>query len=1294
VQTASSTSLVAVHLACQSLLSGESDIALAGGVSVLVPQRAGYVYEAGGIRSPDGHTRAFDAGAKGTIFGSGVGIVVLKPLRVALADGDHVHAVIKGSAINNDGSAKGGYTAPSRAGQAAVVARALAVAGIEPDTIGYIEAHGTGTAVGDPVELSALMDVFQRRATREHFCAIGTAKANIGHPSAAAGIAGLIKAVLTLEHKQIPPSLHFERPNPALDAAGSPFFVNTVLSRWVAADTPRRAGVTALGFGGTNAHVVLEEAPPRRVATASRRWQLLVVSAKTGSALETATDNLARHLERHPDADLPDVAYTLQRGRREFAHRRMLVCESAQDAATALAVRDPRRLSTAVSDPGERPVAFMFPGHGSQYVNMTRDLYRAEPVFRSAVEACCERLMPLLGSDLRGVLYPPPGEEEGAARQLEQTLFTQPALFVVGYALGQLWMQWGIRPQAVIGYSVGEYAAACLAGIFSLDDALTLVTARARLAQRIPAGAMLAIALPEAEAGSWLGPGLSLAAISGPSQCVVAGVPDRIDALRSTLTAERVACKRLSVTRAFHSEMLDPVLGEYRDVVRGAALHPPRIGLLSSLTGTWIRPDEATDPEYWVREVRETVRFSDGIRELSREPRRIFLELGPGHALTALVRGHPDVAGDHVVVPSCRHAQHPRSDVEVLLNAAGRLWLAGARVEWSGLHADEQRRRTPLPTYPFERQRYWVDPPLPGAEPGAPAERRPRVAEPAENLAPVDRDAAPEARPRQRGRPRPSLSTAYVAPTGALEIAIAELWQETLGIGDVGLHDTFFELGGDSLTAVQLISRVRDALRVDVPLADFLKAPTVSELAATVVAHDGPREAGADEMARILDEIEGLSTGAVREQLTREQLTDEQQPTERPAAARATPRNGTSPHGTAPDGASPVRPLERCQASAPELPPLAPPAGERRAMEFSLFLFSGDEAAFPDDKYRLVMEGAKFADRHGFTAVWTPERHFNRFGGLYPNPSVLGAAIAAVTTRIQIRGGSVVVPLHHPVRIAEEWALVDNLSKGRAGLAFASGFHPNDFVFAPDDFADRRDRMFQGIETIRRLWRGEALRYRAGDDREVDVTLFPRPVQSRLPIWLATTNSPDTFIEAGRLGANVLTALLRLRVEDLADRIRVYRESLRQHGHDPRAGTVTVMLHTFVGPDAPAVRATVTRPLTDYLRSHLEFIKPIADRGGAAPERTVLSDADRDSLLAHAFDRYYDTSSLLGTPETCLRMVDRLAAIGVDEVACLVDFGVDVDSVMEGLRHLSELKSLVTARAARPSCALAAEGAR
>lgn len=363
-------------------------------------------------------------------------------------------------------------------------------------------------------------------------------------------------------------------------------------------------------------------------------------------------------------------------------------------------------------------------------------------------------------------------------------------------------------------------------------------------------------------------------------------------------------------------------------------------------------------------------------------------------------------------------------------------------------------------------------------------------------------------------------------------------------------------------------------------------------------------------------------------------------------------------------------------------------------MEFSLFLFSGDEAAVPDDKYRLVMEGAKFADRHGFTAVWTPERHFNRFGGLYPNPSVLGAAIAAVTTRIQIRGGSVVVPLHHPVRIAEEWALVDNLSKGRAGLAFASGFHPHDFVFAPDGFANRRDRMYEGIDTIRRLWRGDALRYRAGDDREVDVTLFPRPVQSRLPIWLATTNSPDTFVEAGRLGANVLTALLRLRVEELADRIRVYRESLRQHGHDPRAGTVTVMLHTFVGPDAATVRATIARPLAEYLRSHLEFITPIADRGGAAPERSVLSDADRESLLTHAFDRYYDTSSLLGTPETCLRMIDRLAAVGVDEVACLVDFGVGVDAVMEGLHHLSELKSLAAARTVRPSCALEGEGAR
>ena len=540
LQTACSTSLVAVHFACQGLLSGECDMALAGGVSARVPQRAGYVYEPGGICSADGHTRAFDAKAQGTLFGSGVGVVVLKPLAAALADGDHIRAVIKGSAINNDGASKLGYTAPSVEGQAAVITRALDAAGVEPETVSYLEAHGTATALGDPVELDALTRVFGARTDKKRFCAVGTVKTNVGHLDAAAGITGLIKTVLSLERREIPPSLHFERPNPAIDFANTPFYVNTALSQWNGGGGPRRAGVHSLGFGGTNAHVVLEEAPPGESVTQSRPWQLLLFSAKTESALEAATANVIDYLKRHPDVSLPDVAHTLQVGRRSFRHRRALVCRSTEDAVQALETRDLRRVMTAASPSERRPVVFMFPGHGSEHVNMARELYETEPAYRKAMEECAAQFQACLGFDLRAILYPASGGEMPAAERLRDSLVIQPALFAVGYALASLWKSWGIQPEAMIGYSVGEYVSACVAGVFSLGDALDLIAARAELLQTLPEGSMLAVTLPEQELLPFLGEGLTIAAFSAPSHCVVAGTPQWTEALRERLAARGV----------------------------------------------------------------------------------------------------------------------------------------------------------------------------------------------------------------------------------------------------------------------------------------------------------------------------------------------------------------------------------------------------------------------------------------------------------------------------------------------------------------------------------------------------------------------------------------------------------------------------------------------------------------------------------------------------------------------------------------------------------------------------------
>src|ERR1043165_2701969 len=528
VQTACSTSLVAVHLACQSLLNGECSMALAGGVTISVPQKAGYKYEEGGIMSPDGHCRTFDASAKGTAPGSGVGIVILKRLEDALADGDTIHAVIKGSAINNDGSRKAGYTAPSVEGQAAVISEALHMAGVEASSIGYIEAHGTATVLGDPIEMAALTQAFRTGTEAKEFCAIGSVKSNIGHADTAAGVAGLIKTVLALKHKQIPPSLHFQEPNPAIDFANSPFYVNAKLNEWTTNGAPRRAGVSSFGIGGTNAHVIVEEAPHAAASGTERPLHLIVLSAKTSSALKTSAQNLAQHLKQHPELNIADVAHTLQLGRKAFDHRLALVCSDLDDAATAL--EDETRVVTSVQETNDHPVVFMFPGQGAQHVNMGAELYKTEQVFREQIDRCSVSLQPHLGLDLRTLLYPQPENVEEATDRLKQTMFTQPALFVVEYALAQLWMSWGVRPRAMIGHSIGEYVAACIAGVLTLEDALKLVVARGRLMQSVPGGAMTSVSLAEAELAPLLDHRVAMAAVNGPSFCVISGETEEIEA--------------------------------------------------------------------------------------------------------------------------------------------------------------------------------------------------------------------------------------------------------------------------------------------------------------------------------------------------------------------------------------------------------------------------------------------------------------------------------------------------------------------------------------------------------------------------------------------------------------------------------------------------------------------------------------------------------------------------------------------------------------------------------------------
>jgi acyl transferase domain-containing protein/acyl carrier protein len=715
VQTACSTSLVAVHLACQSLLNGESDIALAGGVNVEGQQETGYYYQQGGILSPDGHCRAFDAQAQGTVGGNGLGVVVLKRLEDAIADGDYIHAVIKGSAVNNDGSLKVGYTAPSVDGQREVILEALALAVVEPETISYVETHGTGTILGDPIEIKALTQAFRTSTNKKGFCAIGSVKTNVGHLDTAAGVAGLIKTVLALKYQQIPPSLHFEKPNPQIDFANSPFYVNTKLTEWKTNGTPRRAGVSSFGIGGTNAHIILEEAPAIKTSDPSRPWQLLLLSAKTITALETATAQLRDYLEQNPDTPLPDVAYTLQVGRRAFDYRRIMICHSLDDAIKSLNTQNPQRIFSHQRKPGHCPVIFMFSGQGSQYANMGRELYEVEPTFKKHVDICAAILQPYLGLDIRSLLYPNPEQTETAANQLQQTSLTQSALFAVEYALAQLFMSWGVRPEAMIGHSIGEYVAATIAGVFSLEDALKIVAKRGQLMQQLPPGSMLAIRLPEKDVQLLLDgnelyrESLQIAVINSPSDCVVSGKSDAVAALLKQLSSIEVECRQLHTSHAFHSVMMSPILSAFSEAVKAVKLNPPKIRFISNVTGSWITQQQATSPDYWCQHLRQTVRFSDGISQLIQQFEGVFLEVGPGRTLGTLTTQHLGKDAKQQVLTSLRHVKEQQSDVNFLLQTLGRLWLAGVEIDWSGFYAHEKRHRLPLPTYPFERQRYWID---------------------------------------------------------------------------------------------------------------------------------------------------------------------------------------------------------------------------------------------------------------------------------------------------------------------------------------------------------------------------------------------------------------------------------------------------------------------------------------------------------------------------------------------------------------------------------------------------------
>ena len=843
LQTACSTSLVAVCEAAKSLLAYECDKALAGGVSITFPQKRGYLHQSGGMVSPDGHCRAFDADAQGTVFGSGAGVVVLKRLDEAVTDGDHIYAVIRGTAVNNDGSGKVGFTAPSVEGQARVIAMAHAVAGVEPRSISYIEAHGTGTPVGDPIEVAALTKVFRDDSDGVGFCALGTAKANVGHLDVASGVTGLIKTALALEHRELPPQINFTRPNPQLRLESSPFCVETTLHPWRRRDeTPLRAGVSAFGVGGTNAHVVLEEAPEPARSRSERPCQVLSVSAKSPEALRSACARLADHLSAHPELDLADTAYTLSTGRHPFEFRRTVVSGNPEEAISAL--RNPgARLDPPRSFENPR-VYFLFPGQGSQYIRMGQQLYQSEAVFRQTLDECAEVLRPHLGEDLRTALYRT-GDDRTGTERLNETRLAQPAIFSIEYALGKLWMSWGLEPNGMTGHSVGEFVAACLAGVFSFEDALQLVAVRGRLMQELPGGAMLSVRLSEAEVAPLVSDGVSIAAVNAPSLSVLSGPRESVAAIERTLEARGVVTRRLHTSHAFHSAMMDPIVEPFTKFLRGIRLSAPSIPYVSCVTGQWITPEQATDPEYWATHFRRPVRFSDAVRVLRAEHQGILIEAGPGTTLQTLARQHPAPEGvEQALVSSLPDAARDQSPVQTVYEALGQVWNAGGAVDWRRFYAAEKRVRVSLPCYPFERKRYWAEP---DQNQESASETIPM--RPAAEQTPAAHEVIESPAPHSA---RPEVVLSSSDRKSRIVSKLVEMFQELSGLeaADIQPAATFLELGFDSLFLTQVSQALQSSFAVKITFRQLLDQLSSVDALALYLDAQLPAEAMAEPVAK------------------------------------------------------------------------------------------------------------------------------------------------------------------------------------------------------------------------------------------------------------------------------------------------------------------------------------------------------------------------------------------------------------------------------------------------------------
>lgn len=812
VNTACSTSLVAVHMATRALLMGECNLAVAGGVSLSSSTALGYFYSEGMIYAPDGHCRSFDIKGEGTITGEGAGAVVLKRLKDAMQDGDHIYAVIKGSALNNDGARKVGFTAPSVQGQIDCIKMAQKISKVTPDTISYVEAHGTATKLGDPIEVEALNRAFNNELNKS--CWLGSVKSNLGHLDAAAGIAGLIKVALSLEQKQLPPSINFIKENPQIPFDQGPFQVVDRLRDWeTKGDDPRRAGLSSFGVGGTNAHIILEEAPSVVPRITKSHYQIFPISAMHPEAGQAYWKVLEAFVMEEEQLNLSEAAFTLQTGRKRLAYKDFIVAKDRSDLLARLQAKNEKTTNKDFVKQESARVVFMFTGQGSQYFRMAFDLYEQEAAFKLELDKGLTALQKATGEDYAAILFHHTTDET----KINQTEYTQPLLFVLEYALAQYLLQLGLQPDAMIGHSLGEYVAACLAGVFSFEDGIQIILKRASLISSLPKGAMLGIAAEPKKVETYLNENLSMAAINAPTQCVVSGKTADIEALATTLKAADILCKRLQTSHAFHSAMMDDILKAFESFLHGMNFHPPTIPYSSNLTGTLIKKEEATDAKYWTRHLRETILFSQGIQNLFTDTDTVFIEVGPGSVLTKLAKQNKTSTAKFKTLSLLRSPKMEIDDQQYFLEKLATLWQYGLQPNWEAYYSEAKPRKISLPTYCFRQQ--FVKATV-------------NLAEDLNFAAGTELGAA-MATAKSKSLPTPQSSTTVSAEEttpSTLATEMLGVWKNFFGNDEIDLDADFFELGGDSLKAMSMINTLHKKFNVEIPVMYFMEKPTIMDI--------------------------------------------------------------------------------------------------------------------------------------------------------------------------------------------------------------------------------------------------------------------------------------------------------------------------------------------------------------------------------------------------------------------------------------------------------------------------------